>query len=168
MPTPPQHLAAVALQRSNCSAASWFGPATASADRISEHRRRQVDLRLREHQAALQSDIVVASGLVVLGPPGQLPAGGSASRRFVLYRFDRREQRCPSSPGSHHRARQSTPFSPSRTVEVMQGLDPEKPAMRNYPEQVTLKLQAGDAVAIDYRLLHGTHARHPQSAEFPD
>jgi ectoine hydroxylase-related dioxygenase (phytanoyl-CoA dioxygenase family) len=40
----------------------------------------------------------------------------------------------------------------------MQGLDPENPAMRNYPEQVTLKLQAGDAVAIDYRLLHGTHA----------
>ena len=61
-------------------------------------------------------------------------------------------------PGSHHRSSAIHAVLPEPHGEVMQGLDPEHPAMRNYPEQVTLKLQAGDAVAIDYRLLHGTHA----------
>jgi ectoine hydroxylase-related dioxygenase (phytanoyl-CoA dioxygenase family) len=32
------------------------------------------------------------------------------------------------------------------------------PAMSEHPEQVTLPAVAGDAVVIDYRLLHGTHA----------
>jgi ectoine hydroxylase-related dioxygenase (phytanoyl-CoA dioxygenase family) len=30
--------------------------------------------------------------------------------------------------------------------------------MGDHPSQVTLGLRAGDAVVIDYRLLHGTHA----------
>lgn len=31
------------------------------------------------------------------------------------------------------------------------------PAMRDHEDQLTLRLSAGDAVVIDYRLLHGTH-----------
>lgn len=34
----------------------------------------------------------------------------------------------------------------------------ESPAMSEHPEQVTLSARSGDAVVIDYRLLHGTHA----------
>jgi ectoine hydroxylase-related dioxygenase (phytanoyl-CoA dioxygenase family) len=37
-------------------------------------------------------------------------------------------------------------------------LEPEHVAMSDLPDQITLCLSAGDAVAIDYRLLHGTHA----------
>jgi ectoine hydroxylase-related dioxygenase (phytanoyl-CoA dioxygenase family) len=35
--------------------------------------------------------------------------------------------------------------------------------MSDHPDQVTLALSAGDAVAIDYRLLHGTHANTTES-----
>jgi hypothetical protein len=36
-------------------------------------------------------------------------------------------------------------------------VDGNHAAIRDHPEQVTLELTAGDAVVIDYRLLHGTH-----------
>jgi hypothetical protein len=36
-------------------------------------------------------------------------------------------------------------------------LDPTHPAMSDQPGQLTFGLGAGDAVVIDYRLLHGTH-----------
>lgn len=42
------------------------------------------------------------------------------------------------------------------TAAIESGLD--NPSMRNQDGQVTLNLRAGDAVATDYRLLHGTHA----------
>jgi hypothetical protein len=43
-------------------------------------------------------------------------------------------------PGSHHRSA------------------PAPGALADDPDQVTLRLRAGDAAVIDYRLLHGTHA----------
>lgn len=33
--------------------------------------------------------------------------------------------------------------------------------MSDHPDQITLSVRAGDAVVIDYRLLHGTHPNHP-------
>lgn len=36
-------------------------------------------------------------------------------------------------------------------------LEPEHPALGDHPGQVTLRVDAGDAVVLDYRLLHGTH-----------
>jgi hypothetical protein len=36
-------------------------------------------------------------------------------------------------------------------------LDPIHPAMADHPDQTTVALRAGDAVVLDYRLLHGTH-----------
>jgi len=38
------------------------------------------------------------------------------------------------------------------------GLKPEHPAMSDIAGQITIGVRAGDAVVIDYRLLHGTHA----------
>lgn len=37
------------------------------------------------------------------------------------------------------------------------------PAARDHPDQVTLAVRAGDAVVVDYRLLHGTHANRRAS-----
>jgi hypothetical protein len=61
-------------------------------------------------------------------------------------------------PGSH---RASTPLHralPEAHAAPAGGLDPSHPALADHPAQVTLSLRAGDAVALDYRLLHGTHA----------
>jgi hypothetical protein len=60
-------------------------------------------------------------------------------------------------PGSHHA---STPLHgrlPEPHGPEANGLPPDHPAMSDCPGQVTLALQAGDAVVLDYRLLHGTH-----------
>jgi hypothetical protein len=48
----------------------------------------------------------------------------------------------------------SLPEAHSRSAQV---LDSSDVAMTDHPDQVTPNLQAGDAVVIDYRLLHGTH-----------
>jgi Phytanoyl-CoA dioxygenase (PhyH) len=37
-------------------------------------------------------------------------------------------------------------------------LDPDDEALRDQPGQLTIDVRAGDAVVLDYRLLHGTHA----------
>ena len=61
-------------------------------------------------------------------------------------------------PGSH---RTSTPLHAlveEAHAEDAGELAPTHPAMSDHPGQVTLALRAGDAVVIDYRLLHGTHA----------
>ena len=60
-------------------------------------------------------------------------------------------------PGSH---RTSTPLHGLIEEAHAHGtgeLAAAHPAMSDHPGQVTLGLQAGDAVVIDYRLLHGTH-----------
>ena len=61
-------------------------------------------------------------------------------------------------PGSHRtscdlHASLPEPHSPSAS-----SLSVDHPAMGDHAKQVTLGLRAGDAVVIDYRLLHGTHA----------
>jgi hypothetical protein len=60
-------------------------------------------------------------------------------------------------PGSH---RASVPFHArlpeAHTHETNIAL--LHPAMCDHPDQTTLNLNAGDAVVLDYRLLHGTHS----------
>jgi Phytanoyl-CoA dioxygenase (PhyH) len=60
-------------------------------------------------------------------------------------------------PESHHRSLPIHARLPERHAEPASALEPEHTAMTDQPGQVTLSLAAGDAVAIDYRLLHGTH-----------
>lgn len=69
-------------------------------------------------------------------------------------------------PGSH---RSSLPLHadlPEAHATTAGELSPEHPALADHPDQVTLSLAAGDAAAIDYRLLHGTHAN--RSADHRD
>jgi ectoine hydroxylase-related dioxygenase (phytanoyl-CoA dioxygenase family) len=60
-------------------------------------------------------------------------------------------------PGSHRWSTRLHPLLPEAHRSQSNGLSPDHPAMRDHPEQITLAVQAGDAVAMDYRLLHGTH-----------
>jgi hypothetical protein len=66
-------------------------------------------------------------------------------------------------PCSH---RASTPIHailPEAHGRVAGGLEPEHQAMSDIDGQLTVRVQAGDAIAIDYRLLHGTHANTSNS-----
>jgi ectoine hydroxylase-related dioxygenase (phytanoyl-CoA dioxygenase family) len=60
-------------------------------------------------------------------------------------------------PGSHHR---SIPLHAMLPAAHDQDACPphDHAVFSDYPDQVTLGVRAGDAVVIDYRLLHGTHA----------
>jgi hypothetical protein len=60
-------------------------------------------------------------------------------------------------PGSHHRSAPIHAILPEAHSKTAQELDPGHEAMRDLEDQVTLGLRSGDAVALDYRLLHGTH-----------
>jgi ectoine hydroxylase-related dioxygenase (phytanoyl-CoA dioxygenase family) len=60
-------------------------------------------------------------------------------------------------PGSHHRSTHVHAQLPEAHAEDANGLADGHPAMADLPEQVTLGVEAGDAVVLDYRLLHGTH-----------
>jgi len=60
-------------------------------------------------------------------------------------------------PGSHHRSSRIHAYLPEAHALAANDLEPGHIAMSDHPDQVTLCLRAGDAVAIDYRLLHGTH-----------
>lgn len=64
-------------------------------------------------------------------------------------------------PGSHLRSTSLHPLLPR------EGHDPaaigcDHPAMRDHPDQVTVKARAGDAVLVDYRVLHGAHANEAE------
>lgn len=61
-------------------------------------------------------------------------------------------------PSSHHKSLLLHSLLPEAHAEDANSIAQDHVAMRDHPDQVTLKLEAGDAVAIDYRLLHGTHA----------
>ena len=61
-------------------------------------------------------------------------------------------------PGSHHRSSAIHCHLPEPHGSGTEALEPGHVAMRDHPKQVTLRMAVGDAVAIDYRLLHGTHA----------
>jgi ectoine hydroxylase-related dioxygenase (phytanoyl-CoA dioxygenase family) len=66
-------------------------------------------------------------------------------------------------PGSHLKSRPIHAVLPEADGVTAEQLDLEHPAFRDVPGQVTLCLRAGDAVAIDYRLLHGTHGNRCDS-----
>jgi ectoine hydroxylase-related dioxygenase (phytanoyl-CoA dioxygenase family) len=60
-------------------------------------------------------------------------------------------------PGSHRRSAALHAVLPAAHAESTGELDPEHPAMSDHPGQVTFAAGAGDAVVLDYRLLHGNH-----------
>ncbi len=59
-------------------------------------------------------------------------------------------------PGSHRRSIPLHSLLPD-AYEQGEDLPSDHPAVSDQPDQLTLNLRAGDAVALDYRLLHGTH-----------
>jgi ectoine hydroxylase-related dioxygenase (phytanoyl-CoA dioxygenase family) len=61
-------------------------------------------------------------------------------------------------PGSHRKRVELHGHLPEPHGRGAQALDPRHAAASDHPGQSTLSLSAGDAVVIDYRLLHGTHA----------
>ena len=61
-------------------------------------------------------------------------------------------------PGSHRVSTSLHALLPEAHSHEAGDLSPTHPAMSDHPEQVTLQLRAGDAVVLDYRVLHGTHA----------
>src|SRR5438874_6877687 len=60
-------------------------------------------------------------------------------------------------PGSHHRSSAIHACLPQTNAHGTTDIEPSHIAMSDRADQLTLGLNAGDAVAIDYRLLHGTH-----------
>lgn len=60
-------------------------------------------------------------------------------------------------PGSHRRSDALHAVLPTAHTEHADGVPAGHPAVSDHPRQATLALRAGDAVALDYRLLHGTH-----------
>src|SRR3989442_469235 len=65
-------------------------------------------------------------------------------------------------PGSHHRSAALHAVLPEAHAHDSADLAASHPAMSDRPSQVTLQLEAGDALILDYRLLHRTH---PHTAE---
>jgi ectoine hydroxylase-related dioxygenase (phytanoyl-CoA dioxygenase family) len=61
-------------------------------------------------------------------------------------------------PGTHHRSVPLHAALPEAHADEAGEVDPGHPAMSDHPGQVTVEAGAGDAVVVDYRLLHGTHA----------
>lgn len=60
-------------------------------------------------------------------------------------------------PGSHHRSVPLHATLPEAHGDDANALSVAHPALNDDPGQVTVNVQPGDAVIIDYRLLHGTH-----------
>jgi ectoine hydroxylase-related dioxygenase (phytanoyl-CoA dioxygenase family) len=61
-------------------------------------------------------------------------------------------------PGSHRRSHPVHAVLPAAHRTESAAWDLDHPVMRDQPGQVSLRLRAGDAVVMDYRLLHATHA----------
>jgi ectoine hydroxylase-related dioxygenase (phytanoyl-CoA dioxygenase family) len=60
-------------------------------------------------------------------------------------------------PGTHHASIPLHALLPEAHGDDANALASSHQAMSDYPGQITLDMTAGDAVVIDYRLLHGTH-----------
>jgi len=60
--------------------------------------------------------------------------------------------------GSHRRSMPVHALLPEPHGEEANRLPLHHPAMADHPDQITVGVRAGDAVLLDYRLLHGTHA----------
>lgn len=61
-------------------------------------------------------------------------------------------------PGSHRRSVPLHALLPEAHGDSTRALPSDHAAMSDLPGQLTPELRAGDAVVLDYRLLHGTHA----------
>lgn len=61
-------------------------------------------------------------------------------------------------PGSHHRSTPLHRHLPEPHGDDANQLTSDHPAMADDAGQITVSVRAGDAVVIDYRLLHSTHA----------
>ncbi|HEX7299819.1 MAG TPA: phytanoyl-CoA dioxygenase family protein [Solirubrobacteraceae bacterium] len=61
-------------------------------------------------------------------------------------------------PGSHLRSAPIHALLPEAHSDSAEGLESEHPAMSDLVGQRTVAVSAGDAVVMDYRLLHGAHA----------
>lgn len=61
-------------------------------------------------------------------------------------------------PGTHHRSLPLHALLPEAHSTAATALGTEHPALADQPDQLTVSARAGDAAALDYRLLHGTHA----------
>jgi hypothetical protein len=61
-------------------------------------------------------------------------------------------------PGSHHVSAAVHRELPEPHGALADALPQDHPALSDLPGQMTLGVRAGDAVVLDYRLLHGTHA----------
>jgi hypothetical protein len=61
-------------------------------------------------------------------------------------------------PGTHRRSVDLHAVLPEAHGDEAGILADGHPALRDHPQQQTVSVRAGDAVVIDYRLLHGTHA----------
>jgi ectoine hydroxylase-related dioxygenase (phytanoyl-CoA dioxygenase family) len=59
-------------------------------------------------------------------------------------------------PGSHRTSTDLHAVLPS-THAAAGAPPPDDPALADRPEQVTIEARPGDAVLLDYRVLHGTH-----------
>lgn len=66
-------------------------------------------------------------------------------------------------PRSHRASMPIHAILPEAHGQAAGGLEPEHPAMSDIDGQITVCVQEGDAIAIDYRLLHGTHANNTSS-----
>jgi len=77
---------------------------------------------------------------------------------------DRRNGGLRILPGSHLRSAPIHAILPEAHSQSAEGVDPAHPAMSDIEGQVTFALRAGDAVVIDYRLLHGTHPNASDAA----
>jgi ectoine hydroxylase-related dioxygenase (phytanoyl-CoA dioxygenase family) len=84
------------------------------------------------------------------------PAAPQIALLIYLTQTGRRTGALRLLPGSH---RASTPLHASLPEAHADGPDlpAQHPAVADQPNQVTLSLRSGDAVLLDYRLLHGTH-----------
>ena len=84
-------------------------------------------------------------------------APAQAAVLCYLSRMDARNGAIRILPGSHLGSTAIHALLPEAHSHIAEGVGPEHPAMADLPGQLTLCLEAGDAVAIDYRLLHSTH-----------
>jgi hypothetical protein len=83
----------------------------------------------------------------------QRPAAAQVALLCYLTDTDARNGALRLLPRSHLRSA----LLPEAHSNSAHGLDPAHPAMRDLAGQRTVALSAGDAVVMDYRLLHGTH-----------
>lgn len=60
-------------------------------------------------------------------------------------------------PGTHHQSTSLHEVLPEAHASAADQLGPDHAALSDHPDQCTIEASAGDAVVMDYRLLHGTH-----------